>query len=389
MKIVFASDSFKGSLSSARAARLAAEAARDVFPGCEAVCVPIADGGEGTLDAVKAAGGCVEVRVRVTGPLGEARDARFLETKDGALIEMAEASGLTLVPPVLRNPLKTSTRGTGELIRAALERGARRITVAVGGSATNDGGMGALSALGVRFLDEKGLELSGRGEDLTRVVKVDMSRLLPPAKEAVFTVMCDVDNPLTGPLGATYTFGPQKGGTAEALAALEKGMKRYAAAVSAACGRDIEAIEGGGAAGGLAAALAGVLGAELRSGIDCVLDLIGFDGMLSGADLVVTGEGKCDAQSAHGKAVGGIAKRCAKRGVPVIALCGSIGEGAAALYGCGVDSIASSVCSPMDVKEAMSRAEELYKAAALRAFRMVRAGIRIQIKHSDTDGGEK
>lgn len=384
MKLLFASDSFKGTLSSEQIIRLLTDSANRIFPGCETVGVPIADGGEGTVDAVIAVTkGCLRT-VKVHGPLMEEASASYgVFHGDSAIIEMAAASGLPMVPAQKRNPLHTTTFGTGELIRDALDNGYRRLSIAIGGSATNDGGMGAMRALGIKFLDQDGKELSGIGEDLGKVADIDVSGLHPAVKDASITVMCDVNNPLTGPDGATYTFGKQKGGTHEILDELEAGMKQYAAVMRDKLGLDVENLAGAGAAGGLGAALCGYLNAELKSGIETVLDLIDFDGLLEGTDLVVTGEGRIDWQSAFGKVPSGVGMRCKAKQIPAVAIVGGMGDGVEKIYEFGVDSIVPTINGAMNIEEALERAEELYISAADRAFRMIRAGMQVAgVKHS-------
>lgn len=384
MKLLFASDSFKGTLSSEQIIRLLTDSANRIFPGCETVGVPIADGGEGTVDAVIAVTkGCLRT-VKVHGPLMEEASASYgVFHGDSAIIEMAAASGLPMVPVQKRNPLHTTTFGTGELIKDALDNGYRRLSIAIGGSATNDGGMGAMRALGIKFLDQDGKELSGIGEDLGKVADIDVSGLHPAVKDASITVMCDVNNPLTGPDGATYTFGKQKGGTPEILDELEAGMKQYASVMRDKLGLDVENLAGAGAAGGLGAALCGYLNAELKSGIETVLDLIDFDGLLEGTDLVVTGEGRIDWQSAFGKVPSGVGMRCKAKQIPAVAIVGGMGNGAEKIYEFGVDSIVPTINGAMDIEEALERAEELYISAADRAFRMICAGMQVAgVKHS-------
>ncbi len=379
MKFLFASDSFKGTLSSEQIIRLLTESAREAFPDCETAGALIADGGEGTVDAVIAMTKGEYIKVPVHGPLMEETTAVYGKVnEDSAIIEMAAASGLPMVPENLRNPLNTTTYGTGELIKDALDRGFRNISVALGGSATNDGGMGAMAALGVKFLDKDGNVLEGKGSDLEKVASVDLSGLHPAVAEAKFTVMCDVNNPLTGPDGATYTFGKQKGGTPEILDQLEAGMKSYAQVAGAALGKDIDHIAGAGAAGGMGAALCGFLNASLKSGIETVLDLIGFDEMLEGVDLVVTGEGRIDWQSAFGKVPSGIGMRCKRKGVPAVAIVGGMGNGAEKIYEFGVESIIPTINGAMDISEALNRAEELYKGAADRMFRFLKVGMEMK-----------
>lgn len=378
MKFLFASDSFKGTLSSEKIIELLTESANKVFPGCETAGTLIADGGEGTVDAVIAMTKGSLIEVSVHGPLMEETTAVYGKiNEESAIIEMAAASGLPMVPAELRNPLNTTTYGTGELIKDALDKGFRNISIALGGSATNDGGMGAMAALGVKFLDKDGKELKGQGSDLAKVAKVDISGLHPAVKEAAFTVMCDVNNPLTGPDGATYTFGKQKGGTPEILDELEAGMKSYAKVAGEALGRDIDNLPGAGAAGGLGAAACGFLNATLKSGIETVLDLIDFDRMLEGVDVVVTGEGRIDWQSAFVKVPSGIGMRCKNKGIPAVAIVGGMGKGAEKIYEFGVESIIPTINGAMDIDEALERAEELYQGAAERMFRFLKVGMAV------------
>lgn len=376
MKILFASDSFKGTLTSEQIIRLLTESAGRILPGCQVYGVPVADGGEGTVDAVVGATKGSLRRVKVHGPLMEETEAVYgVFQGDGAIIEMAAASGLPMVPAGKRNPLCTTTYGTGELIRDALDQGYRRLSIAIGGSATNDGGMGAMRALGVRFLDQEGQELAGAGVDLGKVSDIDVSGLHPAVAQAHITVMCDVNNPLTGPDGATYTFGRQKGGTPKILEELEAGMKHYASVMREKLGMDVEHLPGAGAAGGLGAALCGYLHAELKSGIETVLDLIDFDRLLEGTDLVVTGEGRIDWQSAFGKVPSGVGLRCKARGIPAVAIVGGMGDGAEKIYEFGVESIMPTINGAMAIDEALARAEELYAGAADRLFRLIRVGL--------------
>ena len=377
MKFLFASDSFKGSLSSERTGELLEKAAKEVFPECVCEKLPVADGGEGTVDAVIKASGGEWISVTVHGPLMERHGAYYgkLDEKR-AVLEMALASGYALVPPERKNPLETSTYGTGELILDALDRGFRDISIAIGGSATNDGGMGCMRALGVRFLDDMGRELQGAGKDLGRVAHIDISGLDDRVRNAKFTVMCDVKNPLCGADGATYTFGGQKGGTPEMLEELERGMRHYRDAVIREFGINPDEMEGSGAAGGLGAALLVFLKAKLKPGIETVLDLIDFDAHLRGVSLVVTGEGRTDRQSCFGKVMQGVGVRCKSRNIPVIALSGGMGDGAENIYEYGIDSIMTTVNGIMPLTDALEYAEELYYRGAVRMFRMVKAGMR-------------
>ena len=338
MKLLFASDKFKGSLSSEKTIELLTKAAHDVFGECECSGVPVADGGEGTVEAVVKARGGRLISVPVHGPLMEERTASYGALSDTeAILEMAEASGLTLVPEEQRDPMLTTTYGT--------------------------------AALGVKFYDADGNELLGRGEDLGKVVRMDVSGLDPRVKDAKITVMCDVTNPLTGPDGATYTFGAQKGATPETQAHLEDGMQNYRRLLLGEFGKDPNDTPGTGAAGGLGAALLLFCGAEMKSGIHTVLDLIGFDELLEGVDLVVTGEGRTDWQSAYGKVLQGVGERCKAKGVPAVARGGSLGKDYEKIYECGIQSLLTTVDGCIPLSEAMERAEELYYRGAVRLFR--------------------
>lgn len=380
MKFLFASDSLKGTLSSDDTGRLLAKAAKEVYPACICESIPVADGGEGTVDAVIRAVQGQQIRVKAQDPLMQTRETYYGKLDENrAIIEMALASGYALVPAEKRNPLYTSSYGTGELIRDALDRGFRDITIAIGGSATNDGGMGCMRALGVRFLDRAGLELMGNGSDLGRLAAIDDSGLDPRIADAVFTVMCDVTNPLCGENGATYTFGPQKGATPEILERLERGMENYRDILIRTYDMNPDTIPGSGAAGGLGAALLVFLRAQLKSGIETVLDLIEFDRRLKGVSLVVTGEGCTDWQSCYGKVVQGVGDRCRKHNVPAVALVGGMGEGAEQIYEHGIRSIVTTVNGIMPPKEAFKNAEILYYQAALRLFRLLKTGMELGI----------
>jgi len=377
MKFVLAPDSFKGTLSSVEAANLLQKAAAAHFPGAAFCKVPIADGGEGTVQAVIVALDGDYRSAWVTGPLGEPVQAGYGFVKEGrlAVIEMAAASGLPLVPAALRNPLRTTSRGTGELLARVLDEGAAEILIGIGGSATNDGGMGLLAALGARFFDSAGAPLPGCGESLGRVARIDLTGLHPGLKRTPLTVICDVTNPLLGPDGAAAVYAPQKGADAAAVAFLEEGMAHYAALFRQQCGLDIANFPGAGAAGGLGAALGGVLGAGMRPGIDAMLDLVGFDELIDGADLVVTGEGRIDGQSVrYGKVVAGIARRCAKTGVPLAIITGGMGPEAEMIFDVAFSSIMPSVSAAMPLEEALSRSHELFESAADRMFRFIKIG---------------
>lgn len=378
MKFLFASDSFKGTLSSDQTIELLTKAAKEVFREVECSGVAVADGGEGTTDAVIAAENGEKIWVQVHGPLMEEVRACYGSfSGNRAVIEMAAASGLPMVPPEKRNPLNTTSYGTGELIKDALDKGFRDISIAIGGSATNDGGMGCVSALGVKFFDQEGNLLEGFGRDLERIAKIDASGLDSRVKDAKITVMCDVTNPLCGKNGATYTFGAQKGGTPEILDRLEKGMQNYRDLVKAQFGIDPDQLQGGGSAGGLGTALKVFLGGETKRGIDTVLDLIDFDGRLEGVDLVVTGEGRTDWQSCFGKVMQGVGSRAKAKGIIAVGLSGSLGKDASQIFDYGIESLMTTVDGPMPLTEALDRAEELYYLGAVRMFRFLKAGMEL------------
>lgn len=384
MKFLFASDSFKGSLTSQQIGTLLTQAAAEIFPQAETRTLCVADGGEGTMDAVVRALGGTFQTVPVLGPLGDSVCARYgLLPGQKAIIEMAEASGLPLVPANQRNAAQTSSVGTGMLIRHALDAGIRDITIAIGGSATNDGGMGAMQALGVSFLNENGQKVHGCGAYLAQVDHVDISGLHPAIAQTRFTVMCDVTNPLLGEHGATYTFGRQKGADDAMLAQLEQGMTQYADAVQTALSCDTAAAPGAGAAGGLGFALMTFLHAQTQPGIEAVLDLLDFDRALDGVDLVITGEGRMDWQSAFGKVPSGIGKRCKKAGIPAAAIVGGLLDGYEAIYDCGIESVVTTINGTMSIEDAMANSQALYLDAARRLLRAVRCGMKLAQKEEN------
>ena len=381
MRLLFASDSFKGTLTSADTIRILSKAAKKVFGDVEIKGVPVADGGEGTTDAVVQARNGEIIEVPVHDPLMKEITACYgCFGKHQAIIEMASASGLPLLKDQDKNPLNTTTYGTGELIKRALDDDYRRVAIAIGGSATNDGGMGAMRALGVKFLDKDGNELEGKGSDLIKVARIDASGIHPAVAETEFKVMCDVNNPLCGETGATYTFGGQKGGTPDILKSLEEGMCNYRDIIQSEFGINCDLIHGSGAAGGLGAALLVFLKGQMNSGTETVLKLIRFDDMLEGVDLVVTGEGQTDWQSAYGKVMQGVGEHGRAAGIPVIGICGSLGRGYEQMYEHGIDSLITTVDGPMNLDEALGNAEDLYYKAAIRAFRLVKAGMQIKSK---------
>lgn len=363
MKIVVCPDSFKESLSSVEAADAIAhglEIEAGIEP-IEVVKLPLADGGEGTVDAlVRATGGEIR-RVRVHDPLMREIDSFFGILGDGktAVVEMAAASGLHLLSESERNPLITTTYGTGELISEALRTGVEKIIIGIGGSATNDAGAGAMAALGVRFLDANGNELPPGGAALANLHRVDMSSFDFPLDRITVEVACDVANPLTGPEGASAVFGPQKGATLEMVERLDKALAHFAEVIRRDLGQDISELSGAGAAGGLGGGLAAFLRAKLRSGIDMVLDVVHFDEAIAGANLVITGEGRIDEQTAYGKTIGGVLRRASRAGVPVVALAGSYSGDLRALYDAGLAAVFSIAPGPVSLQYTMEHAAEL------------------------------
>jgi glycerate kinase len=358
MKIVIAPDSYKESLSALEVARAIEAGFRAVFPQAECVLVPVADGGEGTVDAMVAATGGRRETVAVSGPLGERVEAFYGLTGDGdtAVIEMAAASGLMLVPPARRNPLRTSSRGTGELIRAALDAGARRFILGIGGSATNDGGAGMVQALGARLLDAAGEELDGSGGDLARLERIDISGLDRRLAACRIEVACDVDNPLTGPRGAAAVFGPQKGATPEMVHTLDANLARFARIVERDLGVAVADLPGAGAAGGMGAAMVAFFGATLKPGIEIVTAAVDLDGQVRDADLVITGEGRIDAQTVHGKTPIGVARVARRHGKPVIGVAGSLGTDVGVVHAHGIDAVFSVLNRPCTLDEALREA---------------------------------
>ncbi|SDO71809.1 glycerate kinase [Desulforhopalus singaporensis] len=360
MKIVIAPDSFKESLSAVEVANQISAGFRMVYPDAELVQLPIADGGEGTVDAMIAATSGSRVEIEVTGPLADPVAAFYGITGDGttAVIEMAAASGLALVPEELRNPLLTTSYGTGELINHALDKGIRRFIIGIGGSATNDAGAGMLQALGVGLLDDSGRPIGFGGGELARIETIDISELDPRLRECDIQVACDVNNPLIGPEGASQTFAPQKGGDALMVSLLETNLAHFARRVADNLGQDIAALPGGGAAGGMGAALAAFGGGRLRPGIEIIIDAVDLKTALIDADLVITGEGRMDGQSIYGKAPVGVARVAAEHGIPVIALAGSLGQGAEKVLDCSIDAIFSISPGPGSLAKAFDEAAE-------------------------------
>ena len=348
-----------------------------VFPSADTVELPIADGGEGTVESLVAAANGRMVSVDTRDPLGRPISACYGLLPDGtAIVETAAASGLTLVPASERDALHASTYGTGLLVRHALEKGAKKIILGLGGSATTDGGLGIAQALGISFLDRDGAQLASGGVELARLDRIDPAGLLPEAKDCEFILACDVKNKLYGPEGAAYVFAPQKGASPEQVRILDAALENYGRVLREQFGIDTAEREGSGAAGGLGCVFMAFLGAKVRPGIELVLDTIDFDSHIRCADLVITGEGRLDSQSAYGKVPDGVARRTKRiKNIPVIAIGGSIVEGAEELYACGVDAMESTVSRITTLDDAMAHAGENIEAAAERVMRLIRAGM--------------
>ena len=354
-KCVVVSDSFKGTVSSREICAIAQQVIPRHFPACEVVCIPVADGGEGTVDCFIQAMGAQRVEVTVTNALGEKSAAAYARIGELAIIEMAAAAGLPQVG-ALRCPGTATTYGVGELIAHAVDSGCRKILLGLGGSATNDGGCGCAAALGVRFYDADGQSFVPVGDTLGRIARIDTAEADELLRSVEITVMCDVTNPLYGPTGAAYVFAPQKGADAEKVKSLDAGLRHFGDVIRSQYGLDVSAMPGAGAAGGMGAGCVSLLGGTIQSGIDAVLDVTGFDRQLEGADLVITGEGRIDSQSADGKVISGVARRTRAKGVPLIAIAGGIADSAGAVYDIGVSAMFSTdrAALPVDMLGARS-----------------------------------
>lgn len=380
MRVVLAPDKFKASLSAVQACQAMSRGVLRACPDALVELVPMADGGEGTVEALLSSTGGSWVYERVSGPLGDPVDARFGLSGDGktALIEMASASGLVLLPPAKRDPLRSSTRGTGELLRSALDRGVERVILAIGGSATNDGGAGLAQALGYRLLDAEDHPIGPGGGALDALDRIDSSHRHPRLGLVEIVVACDVQNPLCGPQGASAVYGPQKGATPEDVQRLDRNLSHFARIILRDLGSDVADVPGAGAAGGLGAGLLAFAGATLRPGFDLVLEASRLHDRLQSADLCLTGEGALDASTAYGKTVAGVGKTALRAGCPVLALVGLIAPGvtgdvAAQL---GLDAVFSLARGPISLEESIANAEELLESAAEQATRSFLVGRR-------------
>jgi len=378
MKIVIAPDSYKESLSASEVAQAIEKGFREIFPDAQYVSLPVADGGEGTVEAMIAATQGKEHFAWVTGPLGERVKACWGMSGDGvtAFIEMAAASGLGLVPPDKRNPLITTSRGTGELILQALEHGAERIIIGIGGSATNDGGAGMMQALGARLCDAEGQEIGHGGGSLSRLSRIDLSAIDPRLRDRMIHVACDVTNPLVGERGASRIFGPQKGATEAMIVELDRNLAHYADVIKASLQVDVKSIPGAGAAGGMGAALYAFCGAQLRPGIEIVTDALQLAERVADADLVITGEGRIDSQTIHGKVPVGVARVAKRFNVPVIGIAGSLTADVGVVHQHGLDAVFSVLYTICTLDEALANAAANLRMTARNVAAVLQMGDR-------------
>ena len=376
LKVVIAPQGFKGNLTALQVSRAVDRGIRRVVPDVVTTLVPMADGGEGTTQALVDALGGDMVPVEVTDPVGGRVVAHwgFLSDEVTAVIEMAAASGLGLVPLEKRNPLLATTYGTGELIRDALGKGCRKFIIGIGGSATNDGGVGMAQALGVKLLDTSGMPVAFGGVALANLEHIDITTIDPRLAECDILLACDVDNPLCGPSGASCVYGPQKGATKDMVAQLDAALAHYADIIERDLGINIRDVPGAGAAGGLGAGLMVFLKARLLPGIEVVIQATGLVGRLEGADLVFTGEGRIDDQTACGKTPVGVARKAKEFGLPVIAIAGEIGDGYQAVYEQGIDAVFSIAPGPISFSQSVEMAETLTADVAERAMRLFICG---------------
>ncbi|WP_391559758.1 glycerate kinase [Robertmurraya sp.] len=357
MKFVLAPDSFKESITAKQAALAMERGIKKVFPDAECVIVPMADGGEGTVESLVSLENGRLLKTEVAGPLGDTVLAEYGMVEKTAIIEMASASGLQMIKSADRNPLVTTSYGTGQLIKHALDQGAERILIGIGGSATNDGGVGMLQALGVSFKDETGAELPFGGGALSRLHSIDVSGLDPRIKDVQMDVACDVTNPLTGENGASAIFGPQKGATPDMVRQLDENLAHYATLIQKELGKDVATVSGAGAAGGLGTGLIAFLDARLLKGIDLVIEFTGLDKKVEGADFVFTGEGSIDHQTLYGKTPFGVASVANRYNIPVIAFAGRVGDGVEVLYENGFTAIFGIVNGVASVDEVLASGE--------------------------------
>ena len=376
MKIVVAPDSFKGSLTAVEVADAIGQGVREIFPEAKIIKIPMADGGDGTVQCLVNATGGEILKEKVVSPLGDEVWASYgiLGDKKTAVIEMAEASGLTLVPEDKRNPLITTTYGTGQLIKAALDQGCRKMIIGIGGSATNDGGAGMVQALGVKLLDREGKEIGFGGGELKKINRINISNLDNRLSETEVLIASDVSNPLCGPKGAARIYGPQKGATPEIIEELDKSLAHFAETIKRDLNKDVKDMPGAGAAGGLGAGLMAFLDAELKPGIEIMIEIVKLEQAIKDADLVITGEGKIDSQTIYGKAPIGVAKIAKKYNIPVIAVAAIVGDDADIVHKYGINTLISVTEKPMRLDESLPNKVLLIKNSIKQSMMAIKTG---------------
>ena len=374
MKILIAPQSYKGSISAIKVAEAIKEGALNIFPSIESLIIPVADGGDGTLETLVESTSGIIHNSNATGPLGNSIPVIWGTLGDSktAIIEMARISGLALVPQNKRNPYYTTSYGLGEIIKEALDLGYRKFIIGIGGSATNDGGAGMAQALGAKLTDANKKSIDFGGLALNEITKIDISGIDPRINESEILVACDVNNPLCGPNGASFIYGPQKGASPEMVKTLDDALYHFGSQLIRDTGINIMEIEGSGAAGGIGGGMVGFLNAKLKPGIEIVLDSLDFDKSLKNVDLVITGEGQIDFQTVFSKAPIGVAKHAKKYNIPVIAICGSLGENYQDVHSHGIDAVIPIIPKPMDLKNASDNAYELIKNTSEQIFRILK-----------------
>lgn len=371
-KCLVISDSFKGTLSSLEICSLAEKGIKKIFPACEVINIPVADGGEGTVESFLSILKGEKISIDVKGPFFEDVHAYYGMFGKKAVIEMAQAAGLPLVEGK-PDPLRASTYGVGQMIDDAAKRGAKEIVIGLGGSATNDGGCGCAVALGVIFKDKEGKEFIPVGGSLDRIAEIDISEAERKLSGIKISAMCDIDNPLYGKEGAAYVFGPQKGADGKTVELLDRNLVALSESIKRCLGKDVSGIPGSGAAGGMGAGVVAFLNAELKPGIEAVLDMAEFSEKAQDADLIITGEGRLDTQTLRGKVISGVSKRAKELGIPVVAIVGAIEEGIEKIYDMGVSAVFSINRRPMPFSESRYKSKTFYESTLEDVLRLVKA----------------
>ena len=381
LKVVAAPQTFKGSISALNAAEAISIGVKNIYPSAEVLLCPVADGGDGTLETLVEVSNGNIVECVVEGPTGTPVEAQWgaMGDEQTAVIEMARTSGLALLDLNERDPLNASTYGLGEAILSALDQNYRKFIIGIGGSATNDGGAGMAQAVGISLKDEFGIEIPRGGAALSKLHSIDTAGIDPRIKQSEFMVACDVNNPLTGPEGASAVYGPQKGATPEMITQLDEALKNFAETILRDLGEEVEHISGAGAAGGLGAGMMAFMGGTLKPGVDIVLDTVGLADKLKGTDIVITGEGGIDFQTVYDKAPIGVAKLAKNLGIPTIALAGLVGKDFQVVHREGIESVFSIVNGPMTLENASSNAHRLIVESTEQVMRLLRVGTTLNI----------